>query len=57
MTAGRSYVETLDQAALAASFDLLQARTAPSFDKFFRDVVAIVEYSPAEVTPQGDSPG
>ena len=43
MTAGRSYVETLDQPALAASFDLQQARTAPSFDKFFRDVVAIVE--------------
>ena len=43
MTAGRSYVETLDQPALAASFDLLQARTAPSFDKFFRDVVAVIE--------------
>lgn len=43
MTAGRSYVETLDQSALTASMDLLQARTAPSFDKFFRNVVAIVE--------------
>jgi hypothetical protein len=43
MTSGRGYTETLDQPALAASFDLLQARTAPSFDKFFRDVVAILE--------------
>ncbi len=43
MIAGRSYKETVDQPALAALFDLQQARTAPSFDKFFRDVVAIVE--------------
>jgi len=43
MTSGRGYTETLDQSALTASLDLLQARTAPSFDKFFRDVVAIVE--------------
>lgn len=43
MESGRSYVETLDQSALTASMDLRQARTAPSFDKFFRDVVAIIE--------------
>lgn len=44
MPEGRSYVETLDQSALTASMDLLQAReAAPSFDKFFRDLVAIVE--------------
>jgi len=43
MTTGRPYTETLDQSALAASLDLRQARTAPSFDKFFRDVVAIIE--------------
>ncbi|HEY2291075.1 MAG TPA: DUF4276 family protein [Thermoanaerobaculia bacterium] len=43
MPEGRSYVETLDQSALAASMDLLQARAASSFDKFFRDLVAIVE--------------
>jgi hypothetical protein len=43
MTTGRGYTETLDQSALTASLDLLQARAAPSFDKFFRDVVAIVE--------------
>lgn len=43
MTTGHSYTETLDQAALAASLDLHQARAAPSFDKFFRDVAALVE--------------
>ena len=43
MTTGRGYTETLDQSALPASLDLHQARTAPSFDKFFRDVVAIIE--------------
>ncbi|WP_433509433.1 DUF4276 family protein [Nonomuraea sp. CA-143628] len=36
---GTSYKETADQAALAALFDLEQARGgAPSFDKFCRDV-------------------
>lgn len=44
MPAGRSYTETLDQSALTASMDLHQAReAAPSFDKFFRDLTAIVE--------------
>lgn len=43
MPEGRSYVETLDQSALTASMDLLQAREASSFDKLFRDLVAIVE--------------
>jgi hypothetical protein len=38
MTAGRSYREVLDQPALAAAMDLQQARRAPSFDKFWRDV-------------------
>ncbi|HEV2852439.1 MAG TPA: DUF4276 family protein [Thermoanaerobaculia bacterium] len=42
MTSDRSYTETLDQAALTASLDLQQARTAPSFDKFFRDIVAAI---------------
>lgn len=42
MVEGRKYVETLDQPALAAAFDLLRARRADSFDKFFRDVVAIL---------------
>jgi hypothetical protein len=43
MTANRSYVETLDQSALTASMDLLQARAASSFDKLFRDLEAITE--------------
>lgn len=44
MGTGQSYSETLDQPALAASFDLEQARKrASSFDKFFRDVCHLVE--------------
>jgi hypothetical protein len=42
MPEGRSYVETLDQSALTASMDLLQARAASSFDKLFRDVQAVL---------------
>ena len=42
MVEGRKYVETLDQPALVAAFDLLRARRANSFDKLFRDVVAIL---------------
>lgn len=42
MAPERRYVETLDQPALAASFDLLQARRAASFDKLFRDVHAVL---------------
>jgi Domain of unknown function (DUF4276) len=37
-TDGYAYSETTDQAALAAVFDLEQARRADSFDKCFRDV-------------------
>ena len=40
MPSGRSYRPTLDQAALTALFDLAAARTAPSFDKLWREVVA-----------------
>jgi hypothetical protein len=43
MPAGRHYVETLDQPALAAVFDLELARRARSFDKFFRDVLSLLE--------------
>lgn len=39
MPSGRSYRPTLDQAALTAVFDLAAARTAPSFDKLWREVV------------------
>jgi len=42
MSGGRHYVETLDQPALAASFDLHRARGAASFDKLFRDVLAAI---------------
>jgi hypothetical protein len=35
---GQSYRETLDQPALTGIFDLDAARTAPSFDKLWRDV-------------------
>ena len=42
MTEGRHYVETLDQPALTACFDLRQARRAASFDKFFRDVSGVL---------------
>jgi Domain of unknown function (DUF4276) len=38
MTGHRHYVETLDQPALAAIFDLTAARRADSFDKLYRDV-------------------
>jgi hypothetical protein len=51
MTTGRRYVETLDQSALAAAFDLEKARLAGSFDKFFRDVLALVEHLDKGGTP------
>jgi hypothetical protein len=37
MSAGRTYRESLDQPALAAVFDLEQAKSAPSFCKLLRD--------------------
>ena len=43
MPPGRPYVETLDQPALAAVFDLECARRARSFDKFFRDILSLLE--------------
>ena len=42
MPAGRSYRETLDQPALTSVFDLTSARTAPSFDKLWRDVTSLL---------------
>lgn len=42
--AGHPYKETVDQAALASAFDMAMARAhAPSFDKFFREVTALLE--------------
>lgn len=44
MTGGRTYVEVDDQPALAEKFDLSLARgRCPSFDKFVRDVGAILD--------------
>lgn len=42
MAGGRHYVETLDQSALAASFDMDRARRAPSFNKLYREVMALL---------------
>jgi hypothetical protein len=41
MQPGRAYSPTADQAALASSLDLQAARRAPSFDKFYREVVRL----------------
>ena len=43
MPRDQPYSETLDQAALSAVFDLEAARSAPSFDKLWRDVKALLE--------------
>lgn len=43
MPPGRSYRPTLDQAALSARFDLNAARTAPSFDKLWRDLASLLQ--------------
>jgi hypothetical protein len=39
--AGRPYSPIPDQAAFAANLDLQAARRAPSFDKFYREVVRL----------------
>ena len=43
MQSGRTYRETRDQPALAALFDLEQARRADSFDKCYRDIVRLLD--------------
>ena len=43
MEDSRTYSETTDQPALAACFDLEQARQADSFDKCYRDIVRLLE--------------
>ena len=43
MESSRTYSETQDQPALAALFDLEQARQADSFDKCYRDIVHLLE--------------
>ena len=42
MTGDRHYVETLDQAALAAVFDLAATRRADSFDKCWRETNRLI---------------
>lgn len=42
MPPGRSYRPTLDQAALTAAINLAAARTAPSFDKLWREVAELL---------------
>lgn len=43
MENNESYSETTDQPALAALFDMEQARQADSFDKCYRDIVRLLE--------------
>ena len=43
MQSGRTYRETRDQPALAALFDIEQARRADSFDKCYRDIVRLLD--------------
>ena len=43
MEAGRTYRETQDQPALAALFDIEQARRADSFDKCYRDIARLLD--------------
>ncbi|MCY4503162.1 MAG: DUF4276 family protein [Alphaproteobacteria bacterium] len=42
MPPGQPYRETLHQAALAATFDLDLARSAPSFNKLWRDIESLI---------------
>ena len=43
MEGSRTYSETQDQPALAALFDIEQARQADSFDKCYRDIIWLLE--------------
>jgi hypothetical protein len=47
MPRGRAYIETVDQPALAARFDLALARRARSFDKCYREIVRLLADEPA----------
>ena len=50
MPVGQRYRETLDQAAFSAILDLDTARTAPSFDKLWRDVTTLLAARKIEPT-------
>ncbi len=56
MESGRAYSETLDQPALAASFDLDIARQADSFDKCYRDIVRLLAELRKMGTPTAADP-
>ncbi|RKU20123.1 hypothetical protein C6501_00610 [Candidatus Poribacteria bacterium] len=43
MQRGKTYSARRDQPALAARFDMEQARQADSFDKCYRDIVRLLE--------------
>ena len=43
MENSRTYRETRDQPALAALFDIKQARRVDSFDKCYRDIVCLLD--------------
>ncbi len=43
MPTGQRYRQTLHQPAFTAIFDLNAARSAPSFDKLWRDVTALLD--------------
>lgn len=43
MPRGVSYTPTVDQPGLAARLNIAAARASPSFDKFYRDVRAIID--------------
>jgi hypothetical protein len=47
MPPGRAYSPTADQAAPAARLDLEAAKRAPSFDKFYREVLRLFRYASA----------
>jgi len=53
--AGRRYRETLHQSRFTAAFDLDAARAAPSFDKLWRDVAALL--APPGAAGRGTQPG
>jgi len=43
MTSNRQYSPVIDQPAFAATFELHAARSAPSFDKLYRDILSLLK--------------
>ena len=46
LPSGATYSETVDQVALTALLDVGEARAAPSFDKFCRDLCRLLSSMP-----------